>query len=444
MNFEKEFIWGVASSAFQIEGASYHEGKGVSIWDDFSRRKGKIVLNHNADEACNFYHRYNEDLALMKHLQIENFRFSISWSRIFPKGIGEINTKGLDFYDRLVDACLENNIDPWITLYHWDLPLELERKGGWTNRDIVFWFTEYASCVAKKIGDRVKHWMVLNEPVVFTGAGYFLGVHAPGKRGVDNFLPAIHHTALCQAQGIRVLKNIIPDAEVGTTFSCSYITSYRNELKDLEAASRVDALLNRLFIEPLLGLGYPFKKLPFLNRIEKYMRSEDNDLLIAIPDFIGIQNYTREVVKHSWMTPYIQASLIDATSRKVKSTVMNWEVFPSSLYHMLKQFNEYANAKNIYVTENGAAFYDKIENDKIYDPERISFLQSCIAELNKAKREGVNVNGYFVWSFTDNFEWTEGYVPRFGIVHVDYKTQKRIVKASGNWYSSMIANKNII
>ena len=441
MNHNDDFVWGVASSAYQTEGASTHEGKGASIWDDFTSKKGKILLNQNAIEACNFYHRYPADLKLMNTLGIENFRFSISWPRVLPNGIGEVNTKGLDFYDRLVDECLENKINPWITLYHWDLPSQLEQKGGWVNREIINWFNEYISIVANKLADRVNKWMVLNEPMVFTGAGYFLGVHAPGKKGPDNFLRATHHTALCQSSTIRILKELMPNSEVGTTFSCSYITPYSQDLKDREAAIRVDTLLNRLFIEPLLGYGYPIDRLPFLSKIEKFMKPDDYELLKAIPDFIGVQNYTREVVKHSMMTPYLRASIVAANKRNVKSTVMNWEVFPESLYQMINQFNEYPEVKKIYVTENGAAFNDLIINNNIHDAERISYLKSCISEMNRAKKEGARVNGYFVWSFTDNFEWTEGYLPRFGIVHVDYKTQKRTVKDSGYWYSNFLKNE---
>ncbi|CAN5530526.1 GH1 family beta-glucosidase [soil metagenome] len=438
-----DFVWGVASSSYQTEGASTHEGKGPSIWDTFVEKKGKILFNHTAKEATNFFHLYKDDIQLLKAMGIGNFRFSISWPRVIPDGKGIINIKGLDFYDRLVDELLLHDITPWITLYHWDLPHALESKGGWTNREIITWFSRYAEVVVKRLGDRVKNWMVLNEPVVYTGAGYFLGVHAPGRKGMENFIPAVHHTAIVQAEGIRLIKSLYPDSNVGTTFSCSYITPYRNIEKDILAANRVDALLNRLYVEPLLGLGYPLKTLPMLQRIDKYFKAGDEKRIACNPDFIGIQNYTREVVRHSWITPYLKARLVNAKTRNVERTVMNWEVYPDSLYHMLMQYSAYPQLKKILVTENGAAFPDQLIDDEVHDPKRREFIQSCIHSMLKAKAAGAKVHGYFAWSFTDNFEWTEGFVPRFGLVYVDYKTQKRIVKSSGLWYGKFVSEKNL-
>jgi beta-glucosidase len=438
-DFDNDFVWGVAASAFQTEGAVEVDGKGPSIWDEFSRKKGKIFENHSADISCDFYNQYTKDIALMKSMHINNFRFSISWSRIFPSGIGEVNTRGVDFYDRIIDLCLELGITPWLTLYHWDLPLALQQKKGWANRDIVDYFSEYVAFCINHFGDRVKHWMILNEPMVYTGAGYFLGIHAPGQRGVDNFLPAIHHSALSQAKGIRIAQSLRTDLEVGTTFSCSAIHPHTNSDRDIKAALRVDALVNRLFVEPLNGLGYPMKDIPFLKKIEKYILPGDEIGLQAEPDFIGIQNYTREVVKHSYFTPYINSTLVNAKNRVNEVTEMAWEIYPQAMNEMLHQFSKY-NFQKLYVTENGAAFPDVVENGNVHDVKRMNYLQTNIAEILKAKKEGVNVQGYFVWSFTDNFEWAEGYRPRFGLIHVDYESQKRIIKASGHWYSRFLAD----
>jgi beta-glucosidase len=391
-------------------------------------------------DATLFYHRYKDDLLLVKALGFTTFRFSISWPRVIPFGEGFINHKGISFYDRLVDECLENDITPWITLYHWDLPHALELKGGWTNRDIISWFNNYTEVVAKKLGDRVKNWMVLNEPVVFTGAGYYLGVHAPGRKGESNYFPALHHTAICQAQGIKTLKENVKDAHVGTTFSCSHISPNNpNNENDIIASNKVDALINRLFVEPLLGYGYPIHDLPFLSRLEKYMLPGDNKLIKACPDFIGVQNYTREVVKHNFLQPVLKAKIIDAKSRNVDRTIMNWEIYPESLYKMIKKFNSYRHISEIYVTENGAAFKDEVLPDgEVNDVRRVEYLKSYVQQLLRAKEEGMKVNGYFVWSLLDNFEWSEGYAPRFGIVHVNYKNQKRTIKSSGYWYSEFI------
>lgn len=437
-DFGSDFKWGVATSAYQTEGCKLVAGKGLSIWDVFSNKKGNIFQNQNGDKTCEFYKRFGEDLELMKSLNIPNFRFSLSWPRILPDGIGRINTKGLDFYNRLIDRCLERGIEPWVTLYHWDLPYELEKRGGWTNRDIINWFREYTYTCASEFGDRVKHWMVLNEPMVFVGAGYFLGIHAPGRKGMKNFLPAMHHATICQAEGARVIKEYYPKAEVGTTFSCSHIEPYRPIEKDLLAAQRVDALVNRLFIEPALGMGYPVSDLKFLEKLEKYWVPGDDELLKFDFDFTGVQNYTREIIKYSPFIPYLQAINVKAEKRNVPLTLMRWEVHSDSIFYMLKKFDAYPGVKNIYVTENGAAFNDILDNGEINDVKRLEFIQGYLTSLLKAKKEGVNVNGYFVWSFTDNFEWAEGYHPRFGLVYIDFKTQKRIVKASGKWYGEFL------
>ncbi len=437
-DFGKDFIWGVSSSAYQTEGAHDADLKGLSIWDEFSNKKKKIAQNHNGNVACHFYHHYSDDLKLMQSLGIKNFRFSIAWARILPNGHGIVNLKGVDFYNRLINHCLELGITPWITLYHWDLPLELEKKGGWTNRDVVGWFTEYVAVCIKHFGDRVKNWMVLNEPLVFTGAGYFLGIHAPGRKGLSNFLAAVHHVTLCQAEGGRVIRNLHSTANIGTTFSSSHVHPYTNSEKDVEAACRVDVLLNRLFIEPTLGLGYPFKKIPLINRIEKYMKAEDEKLLAFDFDFIGVQNYTREVVKHSIFTPFFKASIVKAEKRNVPLTAMNWEIYPEGIYHVLKLYNEYPGIKKIYITENGAAFHDELVKGKVNDIKRINFYKGYLQQVLKAKQEGVKVEGYFSWSFTDNFEWAEGYSPRFGLVYVDFENQQRVLKESAHWFKNFL------
>jgi beta-glucosidase len=338
----------------------------------------------------------------------------------------------------MFDYCLAKNITPWITLYHWDLPYKLEQNGGWKNREIVNHFVDYVATCADLFGDRIVNWMVLNEPIVFTGAGYFLGVHAPGKKGLKNFLPALHHAAICQAQGIRVLKSQLKNSNVGTTFSFSHIESHSEKEKDRKAALKADALVNRLFIEPLLGYGYPVKEIPFLRSIDNYMIAGDEKLLFQIPDFVGVQNYTKEVVQHSFFTPYLNAKIIPANKRNVPITTMQWEIYPESIYRILKKVADYKLIKSIVVTENGASFADEIVNGKINDHQRIHFLKNYLSMCLKAKAEGVPLDGYFVWSATDNFEWAEGYYPTFGLIHVDFETQNRIVKESGFWYKNVI------
>ncbi|MGJ1506650.1 GH1 family beta-glucosidase [Sphingobacterium siyangense] len=436
--FGKDFIWGVSTAAYQIEGAHDLHGKGPSIWDIFVKKRNRIFQNQHGNEACDFYNRYVQDLYLMQGMHIPNYRFSLSWSRIFPAGIGAVNQSGLDFYDRLIDLSLELGITPWPTLYHWDLPHELEKKGGWVNRDVKDWFGEFVSKCVQTYGDRVKHWMVLNEPTVFTAAGYFFGVHAPERKGLGNFLAAAHHAALAQAQGGRIIKSLQPNSEVGTTFSCSHVEPFTSKDRDIIAAKKADVLLNRLFIEPLLGMGYPTQEIKILGRIEKYMHANDERDLKFDMDFIGVQNYTREIIRYAMFVPYLQAKIVSAKDRKVEMTEMNWEVYPASIYYMLKKFSAYPNIPTLIVTENGAAFPDKIENGLVHDPKRLSYLQQALQEVYRAKQEGINVKGYFVWTFMDNFEWAEGYRPRFGLVYVDFNNQQRIVKSSGRWYGDFL------
>lgn len=436
--FGPDFTWGVSTAAYQVEGANNSFGKGKSIWDVFTHVKGKIFEGQNGDIACDFYRRYTHDILLMASMGIPNFRFSLSWSRIIPNGTGNVNPEGIEFYNRVIDFCLELNIEPWITLYHWDLPYELEKKGGWTNREIIKWFGDYVELCTRYFGDRVKHWMILNEPMVFTGAGYFLGIHAPGRKGLDSFLASIHHAAMCQAEGGRIVRSMLPKAHVGTTFSCSAIHPATDSKQDIDAAKRVDTLLNRMFAEPLAGLGYPVADLKLLRRLEPFIKDGDESKLAFDMDFIGVQNYTREVIAKSFFTPLIWAKVLKADKRHVDITEMNWEVYPESIYEMLIQFSKYKNFKEIVVTENGAAFPDVLVEGKIHDIKRIEFLKKYMSQVLRAKNQGVNVTGYFVWSFTDNFEWAEGYRPRFGLVYVDFETQERIIKDSGNWFSEMI------
>lgn len=442
-DFGKDFYWGVSTSAYQIEGAADVHGKGASIWDVFSNTPRKTYKNHTGNVAADFYRLFKEDIALLKKLGIRHFRFSISWSRILPNGTGAINEKGIQFYHQLLDCCIENDIVPWVTLYHWDLPHTLEKKGGWTNRAILDWFKEYVEVCVKNFGAKIHHWMILNEPTAFTGGGYFLGIHAPGRSGLKNFLPALHHASLCQNIGFQLIKDRYPESQVGSTFSFSHIEAYTplnasRKALHLLAAKRVDAILNRMTLEPTLGFPYPYADLPVLKSIHNYMHAGDITRLKTPFDFIGVQVYTREIVKHSHFVPYLKAKLINAEKRNVPATVMNWEIHPPSIYEIIKKVAAYTGVKKIIVTENGAAFNDVPQEKKVHDSYRVDYLKQHIAEVKRAKDEGINIAGYFIWSFIDNFEWSEGYHPRFGIVYVDFETQERIVKDSGYWYRDFL------
>jgi beta-glucosidase len=439
--FGADFKWGVSTAAYQIEGGYNADGKGHSIWDEFTRKKKKLFKGQSGNIACDFYSRYPDDLTLLKELNIPNFRFSVSWPRIFPSGSQHINQKGLDYYNRVIDHCLALDIVPWMTLYHWDLPNDLELKGGWTNRDIISWFSEYVAVCASSFGDRVTNWIVMNEPMAFVGAGYFLGLHAPGRTGLKNFLPAVHHAVLCMSAGGNILRSELLDtANIGTTFSCSHIEPATDNQRDILAATRVDAMLNRLFPEPVLGLGYPVEDLPVLKGIEKYVRPDDDSKMMFDFDFIGLQNYTREIVRHSFFTPYLKASLVKAEKRKVPLTAMKWEVYPPSIYHIIRKFDAYPAIRKILITENGAAFHDTLVGQVVNDTQRIKYLQDHIAQVLKAKSEGCKVEGYFIWTLTDNFEWAEGYHPRFGLIYVNFDTQERIIKQSGYWVKEFLSS----
>lgn len=437
-DFGPDFKWGTATASFQVEGAVTAGGRGPSIWDTFTKKPGKIRNNEHADIACDFYNKYESDLDLVVQLGFGEFRFSISWSRILPGGIGEINKSGIDFYNRLINKCIELNITPWITLYHWDLPQALEDRGGWKNREILDWFSEYVNVCTREFGDRVKNWIVINEPMAVVGLGYTTGMHAPGKKGLWNFLPVVHHLALCQAEGGRIIRKNVLDSFIGTALSCSYVTPFSNNPKDVRAAKRADAVMNRLFIEPSLGLGYPADSFSYLGNIEKFVKAGDMEKLKFDFDFIGLQNYFNVVVKHSYMVPVLWLKQVPAKFRNVSLTAMGWEISPDGMYKILKQFSAYTGIKQIIVSENGAAFEDICLNNRIHDPERVAFFQSYLANILKARREGVKVNGYLAWCLMDNFEWAEGYHARFGLVHVDFETQKRTVKDSGYWFANFL------
>ncbi|MDX2003706.1 MAG: GH1 family beta-glucosidase [Meiothermus sp.] len=439
-DFGKDFVWGVATASYQIEGAVREDGRSPSIWDTFSHTPGKVKGGGNGDQACDFYHRYREDLAFVKQMNMRANRFSLAWPRILPEGTGKVNPKGLDFYQRVIDRTLELGLEPWVTLYHWDLPQVLEDRGGWTSRDIVGWFCEYAEVCTRAFGDRVKHWMVLNEPSVFTVLGYMQGLHAPGRRGFAQWLPAIHHAALAQAEGGRIVRANVKGAAVGTTFSSSYVQPINSLPWHRGAAARYDAIANRLFLEPALGLGYPIRTFPFLQPITRHFHPGDEKRLAFDFDFIGLQTYFRMLVRFS---PTDMGSFAREVPHRVRTqeplTEMGWEVYPPNIYHLLKQFAAYKGVRRIIVTENGAAYADEVRNGRVHDPLRLAYIRANLEQVLRAKREGVNVGGYLCWSLMDNFEWAEGYRPRFGLVYVDYTSQRRILKDSGRWFAEFLA-----
>ncbi|SER70065.1 GH1 family beta-glucosidase [Pedobacter rhizosphaerae] len=438
-DFGSDFHWGIAAAAAQIEGAAEQYGKGKSIWDTFSAKSGKIKNGHKPDQACDFYHHYVEDIALIKTLGFKIFRFSIAWSRILPMGRGEVNQQGIRFYHNLIDECLTNGITPYVTLYHWDLPQALEEEGGWTTFSINSAFNTFVSICALEYGDKVKNWIILNEPFGFTSLGYMLGVHAPGKTGLGNFFSAALHTALAQADGAKIIRAEVNMANIGTTYSCSEIIPYTQSDNDIQTAKRVDCLINRFFIEPTLGMGFPTADWDVLEKFQlEYGTWRQNDRMKFDFDFIGLQNYFPLTVKYNAFIPVIQAWEVKAKSRKKPHTAMGWEINADSFYNIIKQFAAYPNVKNIMITENGAAYHDKLIDNVVDDPERIHYFQLYLEAVLKAKKEGLNITGYMAWTLMDNFEWAEGYNARFGLVYNDFKTQQRTIKRSGYWWQEFL------
>ncbi len=435
-DFPKKFNWGVATSAYQTEGAWNLDGKQNSIWDTFTNDKN--FKKGNGNTGTNFYYKFEKDIELIKKLNLDSFRFSISWARIFPLGVGKPNPAGIEFYHKVIDHCLLNNIEPWITIYHWDLPQALENQGGWCSREMIEWFSYFVEFCSKEYGDKVKKWIVLNEPMSFVGLGYYLGIHAPGKKGLRNFLPAAHHATLCQAIGGRIIRENVKNSYIGTTFSCSLVSPKNFWRRHVNAAKRLDALLNRFFIEPCLGLGYPTDVIPGLNRIEKYFKPGDEELMKFDFDFIGIQYYFRIVAQYSLFPPILFANQIPADKRNVKVNNMGMEIYPKGLSKMIKKFSEYEKVRDIYISESGVCFDEELENGKIEDNNRIKYLKKTFKICLKAIKRGIKLKGYFIWTLVDNFEWSDGFKPRFGIVFNNIKTQKRTIKKSGEWIKEFL------
>ncbi len=440
-SFPANFLWGSATAAYQIEGATSEDGRGISIWDQFAATPGKTYQGDNGNIAANHYHLASEDVAIMTQLGLGAYRFSISWSRILPTGRGSVNAAGLDFYDRLVDSLLARGIQPFATLYHWDLPLALQNEGGWPKRDTAYAFADYAEIVAKRLGDRVRAWATHNEPWCAAYLGYGNGIHAPGIKDRQAAIVAGHHILLSHGLAVpRLRANIAPTAQVGITLNFTPIYPADNRPETLRDAARADAFNNRWFLEPLYRGSYPEHLFDEMELAPPPV--QDGDLAtIATPiDFLGVNNYTRFLVSGGQTPMLADNCTLVAPVPGACYTEMAWEIYPQALRDLLLRLHHEYHVPAIYVTENGAAFTDKWDgsSDVISDPRRVTFLQEHIGAIADALKQGAPINGYFVWSLLDNFEWAEGYSKRFGIVYVDYSTQRRVVKDSGRWYSSFI------
>ena len=446
MTFPDTFLWGAATSAYQIEGAVAEDGRGVSIWDTFSHTPGKVARGHTGDVACDHYHRYRDDVALMSELGLTAYRFSIAWPRLMPSGRGEVNEAGLDFYSRLVDELLDHGIAPIATLYHWDLPQRLQDAGGWTNRDTALRLADYAAVVGRRLGDRVKHITTLNEPWCSAYLGYASGEHAPGLKDIPSALTAVHHLLLGHGRAVEALRAELPTgAEVSITLNPAVLRAVSPSAADTAARDRADLLANRIFAEPLTHGRYPAELFDATARFTDWAFVADGDLatINAPLDSIGINYYQPLQVGAAPADPdrpelWPGADDVFAYPSPEPHTGMGWTVDPSGLTELLDRTAQEFSVP-IMVTENGSAFPDQPdESGQFVDTARADYLRSHIAAIEAAIEAGIDVRGYFAWSLLDNFEWAWGYDQRFGIVHVDFDTQERRMKLSGRVYRDII------
>jgi beta-glucosidase len=434
LSFPDSFIWGCATSAYQIEGAAWEDGKGASTWDSYVHKPGKIRDGSTGDVACDHYHRWEADLDLLSDLGVGAYRFSVSWPRVFPQGRGSLNHPGLDFYDRLVDGLLARGIEPFVTLFHWDLPLALEEDGGWLQRRTAGYFADYAEAVARRLGDRVSRWMTLNEPLTVIGAGYLAGRHAPGYRNLFKALRATHNLLLAHGSALSALRAALPGGDIG--IANAFSPAYPARSRDQRVARRISAIVNGLFMDPIFKGHYP-KEIDWLMRLSnRQIRPGDMELISAPVDFVGVNHYTRFIAQRT-LLPFIGYRIVRPVYDDVIFTEMNWEVYPPGLYDILQWLRGEYGELRFFITENGAAFDDRLEMDEVRDTDRIEFLRRYLEQLHRAMEEGCRIDGYFVWSFMDNFEWEHGLSKRFGLVHVNYRTLQRTVKQSGHWYSKL-------
>jgi beta-glucosidase len=448
LEFPPGFVWGAATSAYQVEGAVGEGGRGRSIWDTFSHTPGRTVGGETGDVAIDHYHRMPDDVRLMSALGLTAYRFSVAWPRVQPTGRGPANQAGLDFYRRLADELLAHGIEPWLTLYHWDLPQELEDAGGWPERDVAERFADYAGLVVDALGDRVRHWTTVNEPFCAALLGYAAGVHAPGRTEPGAALAAVHHLLLGHGLAVGALR-AGGAQEVGITVNLYAVSPASDAPADVDAARRVDGLQNRIWLDPLLLGRYPADVVADLEPLGVLdaVPAEDLAVIAAPLDSLGVNYYTRHVVAAgggatghgAGASPWVGAGPVGMVSRGLPVTSTGWEIDGPGLGEVLRRVHREYPAPPLYVTENGAAFDDVRDADgRVRDADRIDFLRGHLAACHAAMTDGVPLRGYFAWSLADNFEWAEGYAKRFGLVYVDFATQERVPKDSAAWYAGVI------
>ncbi|MED1204540.1 GH1 family beta-glucosidase [Heyndrickxia acidicola] len=440
--FPESFKWGAATASYQIEGGGHEEGRGESIWDRFARQPGKVYKQQNGEIACDHFHRYPEDVQLMDELGIQSYRFSFAWPRLFPEE-GKFNSEGLEFYKRLLDELEAKGITPAATIYHWDLPIWLQDKGGWTNRETVDHFVAYANVLFEAFGSRIKSWITHNEPWCAAFLGYALGVHAPGRTDWNEALIASHHLLLSHGKVVEAFRSMGLDGEIGITLNLTPAVPATNAQKDAAAAKRSDGFANRWFLDPIFKGNYPEDMMALYEKRFgplHFVKEGDLDSISGQLDFLGINYYTHSIIEEDENDDILRAANISETENV---TDMGWGIHPESLYHLLTRIKTEYTDIPLYITENGAAFQDQKMDGKVEDHDRIKYLQDHFSAAHRFIEENGNLKGYYVWSFMDNYEWAFGYSKRFGIIYVDYETLERTPKESYKWYQEVIRKNQI-
>ncbi len=441
LTFPRDFMWGCATASYQIEGSPMADGAGDSIWHRFSHTPGTTHNGETGDITHDHYNRYLEDIALMKDLGLRAYRMSIAWPRIYPEGTGRINQAGLDFYESIIDALLEAEIVPFVTIYHWDLPGALQDRGGWANREIVDWFGQYAQTLYARFGDRITNWITINEPSVVSKRGHLDGTQAPGLNDYWAALRVSHNLMMAHGRAVHLYRASGGDGQIGITVNITPQHPASDSTEDIAAAERNDAFLNRAYLDPIFKGSYPDVLPAWFGEAWPNVRDDDLDEVHSPIDFLGVNYYTRQVTANRRGAGVVDAQQVEQTG---EHTLMGWEVFPDGLHESLSWVRDTYGDLPLYVTESGSSFEDSFDDSgAVNDDRRLEYLQSHFSAAHRAIQDGVDLRGYFVWTFIDNFEWAFGYSRPFGLVHCDFETQERTIKRSGHWYRDVIANNGL-
>ncbi|MDP4549641.1 GH1 family beta-glucosidase [Alkalihalobacillus macyae] len=439
IDFPKTLKWGAATASYQIEGAANEDGRSPSIWDTFSHAPGNVQNGDHGDEACNSYHLYKEDVQHLKKLGVDLYRFSISWPRVMPEGRGELNPKGVAYYQNLIDELIENGIEPMITLYHWDLPQVLQDEGGWENRDTIDAFNEYAIAMFKEFGDQVRQWITINEPWCASFLSNYLGIHAPGKKDLQAGVDVAHHLMVAHGKAVQSFRELLPNGEIGYAPNSGWLEPFSSKQEDIDACKRGMMWQKEWFMDPVFKGAYPEELISIFEKHNAKLKLEDGDLeLISQPiDFMGINYYTGGLGRYKEGEGLFEVEEVPLDYRK---TDIGWPIYSDGFYNILTDLHETYGDVPIYITENGACYNHEVEDGRVHDIERIDYLKQHLTALHRAIKSGVPIKGYIVWSLLDNFEWAFGYEKRFGIIHVNYRTFERTPKDSYYWYRQTITN----